>query len=53
MFVVDGGRARLVPVTIHRRGERMAEVTEGLVGGEQVIEYPPDTVRDGAAVRPR
>lgn len=53
VFVVDGGRARLVPVTIHRRGERMAEVTEGLVGGEQVIEYPPDTVRDGAAVRPR
>lgn len=53
VFVVDAGRARLVPVTIHRRGERLAEVVEGLVGGEQVIEYPPDTVRDGVAVRPR
>ena len=53
VFVVDGGRARLVPVSIGRRGDRLAEVTEGLAGGEQVIEYPPDTVRDGVAVRPR
>jgi HlyD family secretion protein len=53
VFVVESGRARLVPVSIARRGEWMAEVTEGLVGGEQVIEYPPDTVRDGVAVRPR
>lgn len=53
VFVVEGGRARLVPVTIRRLGERFAEVVEGLTGGEQVIEYPPDTVRDGVAVRPR
>ncbi len=53
VFVVEAGRARLVPVSIGRRSERMAEVTEGLVGGEQVIEYPPDTVRDGVVVRSR
>lgn len=53
VFVVEAGRARLVPVSIGRSGERMAEVTDGLVGGEQVIEYPPDTVRDGGPVRPR
>lgn len=53
VFVVDSGKARLVPVTIRRRGDRSAEVTEGLTGGEQVIEYPPDTVRDGTSVRPR
>lgn len=53
VFVVERGRARRVPVTIRRRGERHAEVVEGLSGGEQVIEYPPDTVRDGVAVRPR
>lgn len=53
VFVVESGRARLVPLAVGRRGDRLAEVTEGLSGGEQVIEYPPDTIRDGAAVRPR
>jgi len=53
VFVVEGRRARLVPVSVGRRGDRLAEVTAGLAGGEQVIEYPPDTVRDGGSVRPR
>jgi len=52
-YVVDGGRARLVAVEVGRRGEGFAEVLEGLSGGEQVIAYPPDTIRDGAPVRPR
>lgn len=53
VFVVDRGRARLSPVTVGRRGAREAEVLDGLHGGEQVIEYPPDTVQDGVSVLPR
>lgn len=53
VFVVEAGRARLAPVSIGRQGDRLAEVTEGLSGGEQVIEYPPDTVHGSARVRPR
>lgn len=50
VFVVTDGRARLVPVTIGRRGDRDAEVLDGLSGGEQVIAYPPDSVADGTRV---
>ncbi|MFM7108325.1 MAG: efflux RND transporter periplasmic adaptor subunit [Planctomycetaceae bacterium] len=50
VFVVVDGRARLVPVTIGRRGDRDAEVLQGLAGGEQVIAYPPDGVADGTRV---
>jgi HlyD family secretion protein len=50
VFVVTDGRARLVPLTIGRRGDRDAEVLEGLAGGEQVIAYPPDAVADGTHV---
>jgi HlyD family secretion protein len=53
VFVVADGRARLVPVTIGRRGDGEAEVLEGLTGGEHVIAYPPDTVADGTRVVPR
>ena len=53
VFVAADGRARLVPVTIGRRGDRTAEVLQGLVGGEQVIAYPPDSVADGTRVVPR
>jgi HlyD family secretion protein len=53
VFVVDGGRARLVPVTIGRRGDREAEVLAGLSGGESVIAYPGDTIADGARVSPQ
>lgn len=50
VFVAAGGRARLVPVALGRRGGRAAEVLEGLAGGEQVVAYPPDTVADGTRV---
>jgi HlyD family secretion protein len=53
VFVVEDGRARLVPVTTGRRGDREAEVLQGLAGGEQVIAYPPDAVADGTRVVPR
>lgn len=50
VFVAEGRRARLVPVTTGRRGDRAAEVLSGLVGGEPVVEYPSDKVADGAAI---
>ena len=53
VFVVEAGRARLVPVRSGRRGDRLAEVLEGLRGGEQVVEYPADKVADGTNVRVR
>jgi len=53
VFVVDGGRARRVPVTIGRRGDREAEVLAGLSGGESVIAYPGDTIADGTRVSPQ
>jgi multidrug efflux pump subunit AcrA (membrane-fusion protein) len=39
-----------VPVRTGRRGDRDAEVLEGLAGGEAVIAYPSDRVADGVAV---
>jgi HlyD family secretion protein len=50
VFVVDGRRARLIRVTIGRRGDREGEVLAGLSGGERVIAYPSDMVSDGTAI---
>jgi HlyD family secretion protein len=46
VFVVEDSRARLVTVRTGRRGDREAEVLEGLSGGEQVIVYPGEKVSD-------
>jgi len=53
VFTVIDGRARVVTVTLGRRGDREAEVLEGLAGDERVIVYPPDGVADGTRVVPR
>ncbi|MCA6216222.1 HlyD family efflux transporter periplasmic adaptor subunit [Ideonella sp. B7] len=53
VFVVDGGQARLQPVSLKARNAQQAWVGETLREGTQVIIYPPDTVRDGARVAPR
>lgn len=47
VFVVEGARARLVAVKTGRRGDREAEVLEGLSGGERVIVYPGEKIADG------
>lgn len=47
VFVVEGTRARLVAVRTGRRGDREAEVLEGLSGGERVIVYPGEKIADG------
>jgi HlyD family secretion protein len=53
VFVAEGGRARLVPVTLGGRNTTVAWVTEGLAAGAHVIVFPPAAVRDGARVRQR
>ncbi len=52
-FVVKNGRAKLTKVGISHTNGISAEVTDGLTEGQEVILHPPDTVRDGAAVKPR
>ena len=53
VFRVDGGRARLVPVTLGARNGRLAWVSQGLDAGATVIVYPPTAVADGVRVRQR
>lgn len=53
VFMLDGGRARLVPVELGGRNGSDAWIKSGLKAGEQVIVYPPTTLRDGSRVKPR
>ena len=52
-FVADKGRARQVPVLLGARNGSAAWIREGLTPGQQVIVYPPATVRDGIKVKAR
>jgi HlyD family secretion protein len=53
VFVLDGGRARLVPVQLGGRNATQAWVRQGLAPGAVVIVYPPPAVHDGARVQER
>lgn len=53
VFTIDGGRARLQPVTVAARNGADAWVQQGLQAGTQVIVYPPAAVADGVRVKPR
>lgn len=53
VFVSDGGHARLVPVVLAARNGSAAWIRSGLTTGQQVIVYPPATVRDGVRVAAR
>jgi HlyD family secretion protein len=53
VFVVEGGRARLVPVEIGGRNGAEAWVLGGIQAGAEVIVYPPAALRDGARVKKR
>jgi len=53
VFVADSGRARLVPIVLGARNGSSAWINSGLTTGQQVIVYPPATVRDGVRVAPR
>jgi HlyD family secretion protein len=53
LFVVDKGRAKMVPVEIGRRNGLSAEIVKGLTEGETVVAHPDDQVRDGVRVKAR
>jgi HlyD family secretion protein len=50
VYVVDGGRARLRPVTLGQRSEAAAQVLGGIAAGTPVVLYPGDAVRDNQRV---
>jgi RND family efflux transporter MFP subunit len=51
VFVVQDGKVRQVPVGVGRERQGFVVVQEGLSGSETLVARPPDTLRDGAAVR--
>ena len=52
-FVADGGRARQVKVELGARNGSAAWIRSGLAPDQQVIVYPPATVRDGVRIKAR
>jgi HlyD family secretion protein len=53
VFVAEAGRAKQVPVELAARNGSAAWIKSGLATGQQVIVYPPATVRDGVRVAAR
>lgn len=53
VFVIDGGRAKLTPVTLQARNGTAAWIGKGLAAGAKVVIYPPAAVRDGVRLRER
>jgi HlyD family secretion protein len=53
VFVVEGGRARLQPVSLAVRNATHAWLNDGLAAGLAVVIYPPAALADGSVVRLR
>jgi len=53
VFEVVGGKALLKTVKVAGTTSQGVEVTEGLIGGEDVIVNPPTSLKDGQKVRPK
>lgn len=53
VFVLDGGRARAMPVKLGARNGHEAWIESGVAAGATVIVYPPAATRDGLRVKPR
>jgi len=51
VFEVQGGTVRERAITAGPEREGQMEVKQGLAGGETLVARPPDTMRDGDAVR--
>lgn len=49
--VVDGHKAKLVPITIGQDDGRVVQVTQGLQPDDLVVQNPPDSLVDGETVR--
>ncbi len=52
-FVFDKGTARKVTLEAGHSDGRMTEVIKGLDPGTEVLLHPPDTIKDGVAVKVR
>ncbi len=50
VYVLDQGHVRLQPVEVAARNAATAWLRSGLQPGQQVVLYPPGSLRDGAAV---
>ena len=48
--VVQGNKAKLVPIAVGRDDGRVVEVTQGLTANDEVIQDPPDSIIDGEIV---
>lgn len=53
VFRIAGGRARLTPVAVGAMTDAEAEIRSGLAGGQQVVVFPSDRVRDCVRVAVR
>ena len=53
VFVADEGRARQTAVVLGARNGNAAWIRSGITSGQQVIAYPPATVRDGLRIAAR
>lgn len=53
LYAVDGGRARLTPVTVGARNGLEAQITGGIEPGAVVIAHPDDQIADGVRVKSR
>jgi len=53
VFVMQDGRAHLVPVRVGRMNDERAQIVEGLKAGASVILHPSEKIDDGVAVRLR
>ena len=51
-YVVQNGRAKLVPVQVGRSSGVEMQVLAGLSAGDEVVLYPGDRVKDGDRVKP-
>lgn len=52
-FIIDGGKAKAVPVEAGHSDGRMTEILSGLKAGDEVLVHPPDTVKEDVAVKKR
>ena len=53
VFVIEGGRAKRVPVEIGQRAGLATQVVSGLSAGQQIISHPDESIREGGRVKPR
>ena len=52
-YVIEEGRARLMPIRVGRRNGAQVEVLGGAEPGDRVVLYPTDNVTDGVRVEKR